>query len=483
MSVSSTPATISFFGQLSGQLSRSLGNPGRNAAIVLGILAAFSVAMPSLIVATAVGKRSAASVIAAKRPIVPPQEMPPVDPVNLVDLAPDDARSINAAVPFSVAPNPAARPFVLPDAGVASARALDCLATAVLYEAGDDTTGQRAVAQVIINRVRHPAFPKTICGVVFQGAERRTGCQFTFTCDGALYRHRWSDAAWARARTVAGLALRGQVFAKVGHATHYHTDWVVPYWSASLDKVSAVGTHLFFRWTGWWGTPAAFNRRVSGLEPNVAQLAAYSPVHGSGPGYMRLNADDDPLPSLGVPRAMPGDPNAFLVTVDWRADPDSFRALAETACGNRRYCKFMAWTERFETPGELPLEHYQVATMGFSYLRDRARGFEKALWSCAQFPRADRSQCMKAQTFVPGVPGPAAVANQGTEPDDDNAGRPAITKAASDEDPLPPPFLLTPRATKSRLRGSGTAKASPPGSTTADPATSSVGTAAKSPAP
>lgn len=482
MSVSSIPATTSNFGQLSSQLSGLLGNPGKRASIVLGILAAFSVAMPSLIVTTAVGKRSAASIAAARRPIVPPQEIPPVEPVNLVDLAPDDARSINAAVPFSVAPNPAARPFVLPDAGVASARALDCLATAVLYEAGDDTTGQRAVAQVIINRVRHPAFPKTICGVVFQGSERRTGCQFTFTCDGALYRHRWSDAAWARARTVAGLALRGQVFAKVGHATHYHTDWVVPYWSASLDKVSAVGTHLFFRWTGWWGTPPAFNRRVSGLEPNVAQLAPYSPVHGGGPGYIRLNADDDPLPSLGVPRALPGDPNAFLATVDWRADPDSFRGLAETACGTRRYCKFMAWTERFETPGELPLEPYQVATMGFSYLRDRARGFEKALWSCTQFPRADRSQCMKTQTFQPGGGGPAAVANQGAD-SDDVAGRTASTKAESDDDDIPPPFLSPAGTAKSKPRASGTLKALPLGSATSDPAAHSVGPAAKPPAP
>ncbi len=481
MSVSSASAIA----RLSGLFSDVFGNPGKRASIVLGVLAAFSIAVPSVIVTTAVGKRSTETAITAKRPVVPPQQIPPVDPVNLVDLAPADARTINAAVPFSTAPNPAARPFVLAEGSVAAARAIDCLATAVLYEAGDDTTGQRAVAQVIINRVRHPAFPKSICGVVFQGAERRTGCQFTFTCDGALYRHRWSDAAWARARTVASLALRGQVYAKVGHATHYHTDWVVPYWSASLDKVSAVGTHLFFRWTGWWGTPPAFNRRVSGLEPNVAQLAGYSPVHSGGQGYqayMRLNADDDPLPSLGVPRALPGDPNAFLATVDWRADPDSFRALAETACGTRRYCKFMAWTERFDTPGELPLEPYQVATMGFSYLRDQARGFEKALWSCTQFPRADRSQCMKAQTFVPGGTGPAAVTNQAADADDD-PGRTAFTKAASDDDQNPPPFLATAGTTKSKPRVSGTFKALSPGSAASDPAARSVGTAAKPPAP
>ncbi|MDE8453312.1 cell wall hydrolase, partial [Klebsiella pneumoniae] len=97
-----------------------------------------------------------------------------------------------ASVPFVEGPNPAARPFRLPGDAPQQARAIDCMAAAVLYEAGDDPVGQRAVAQVVINRVRHPAFPKTICGVVFQGSERPTGCQFTFTCDGALVRHHWA---------------------------------------------------------------------------------------------------------------------------------------------------------------------------------------------------------------------------------------------------------------------------------------------------
>src|SRR3546814_8953065 len=73
------------------------------------------------------------------------------------------------------------------------------MAAAMLYEAGDDSKCQLAVGQVVINRVRHPAFPKSICEVVFQGSDRATGCQFTFTCDGALAR-RYSDAAWKRAQ-------------------------------------------------------------------------------------------------------------------------------------------------------------------------------------------------------------------------------------------------------------------------------------------
>ena len=104
------------------------------------------------------------------------------------------------------------------------------------YEARDD--GQAAVAQVVLNRLRHPLFPKTVCGVVFQGSQKTTGCQFTFTCDGAMLRYTPAAAGWSRARDIARLALNGSVYAPVGHATHYHTDWVVPYWSASLEKIT-----------------------------------------------------------------------------------------------------------------------------------------------------------------------------------------------------------------------------------------------------
>ena len=103
--------------------------------------------------------------------------------------------------------------------------------------------------QTVLNRVRHPAFPATVCGVVFQGSERSTGCQFTFTCDGALARQP-SAAAWARARALAEQALDGAVDERVGNATHYHTDWVVPYWRTSLDKIAQVETHIFDRWRG-----------------------------------------------------------------------------------------------------------------------------------------------------------------------------------------------------------------------------------------
>lgn len=215
--------------------------------------------------------------VAVRRAASPPVERetppPPVEPMKVLELAPETAREINAAVPFSTAPNPAARPFRFNGDPAARARAVDCLAAAQLYEAGDDPTGQKAVAQVVINRLRHPAFPKTICGVVFQGAERATGCQFTFTCDGSLARRPLADG-WRRAQGVASLALGGYVFSPAGWATHYHADYVVPNWAYTLAKVTQLGTHIFYRWPGRRGSPVAFTQKYAGLEPEMSQILA-----------------------------------------------------------------------------------------------------------------------------------------------------------------------------------------------------------------
>jgi hypothetical protein len=147
------------------------------------------------------------------------------------------------------------------------------MTAAIYYEAAYETTdGQRAVAQVVLNRMRHPAFPKTVCGVVFQGSTRATGCQFTFTCDGALARQP-TDEGWARARKVAEAALNGHVMRKVGNATHYHAAYVAPYWSPSLVKVGTIGAHIFYRWTGGAGLPPAFGGRYAGGETAGLQIA------------------------------------------------------------------------------------------------------------------------------------------------------------------------------------------------------------------
>ncbi len=157
--------------------------------------------------------------------------------------------AIFSAIPFvpgSVAPAPR---FVFRGTPAAREQAIECLATAALYEAGDDPRGQRAVMQVVLNRVRARGFPKTVCGVVYQGAGLPTGCQFSFACDGSL-RRRPETAGWAATRLRARHALGGAVFAPVGTATHYHTDWVVPYWSGSLSKIAKVDTHIFYRQPG-----------------------------------------------------------------------------------------------------------------------------------------------------------------------------------------------------------------------------------------
>jgi spore germination cell wall hydrolase CwlJ-like protein len=201
-----------------------------------------------------------------KPPASPPLPLALVEPTEPMALTPEEAQAFNATVPFIDGPISAARKFIFAGSHDDRERALTCLASAALYEAGDDKIGEQAVAQVVLNRIRHPAFPRTICGVVFQGGGRRTGCQFTFTCDGALRRVP-SPEAWQRAREIADHALSGFVFKKVGTATHYHTDWVVPYWSDTLDKLTEVHSHLFYRWRGAWGRAAAFSQRPGGVEP------------------------------------------------------------------------------------------------------------------------------------------------------------------------------------------------------------------------
>jgi spore germination cell wall hydrolase CwlJ-like protein len=179
----------------------------------------------------------------------------------------DTAAKLNAAIPISTGYNPVAKPFEIGNAGDRS-QALGCLTAAVYYEAANEPRGsQEGVAQVVLNRVRHPAYPKSVCGVVFQGSERFTGCQFSFTCDGSMARTpaRWK---WAEARDVAEKALNGYVFAGVGSATHYHASYVMPYWSPTLIKVAQFGLHIFYRPAG----PALLNARYGGGEARYSRV-------------------------------------------------------------------------------------------------------------------------------------------------------------------------------------------------------------------
>jgi hypothetical protein len=164
---------------------------------------------------------------------------------------------------------PPARPLLATGGGLDHARAVQCLTAAIYYEAArEPDEGQRAVAQVVLNRVAHPAFPKTVCGVVYQGSER-PGCQFSFACDGSMARVPMA-AFWLRARRVAEAALAGSVYAPIGLATHYHTSAVHPGWADSMTFLGTIGAHRFYRWSGMAGAPRAFNAVYAGSEPLAA---------------------------------------------------------------------------------------------------------------------------------------------------------------------------------------------------------------------
>jgi spore germination cell wall hydrolase CwlJ-like protein len=227
----------------------------------------------------------------------------PFAPAALRPLSPLEAEQWNREVP-QVATITAARPFAIASSDAQSfSRSLQCMTAAVYYEAANEPLdGQRAVAQVILNRMRSPIYPHSVCGVVYQGAERRTGCQFTFTCDGSLARTP-SAASWARATAVAATALGGYVYAPVGWATHYHADYVVPYWAQSLDKLTTIGRHIFYGWKGAAGTGTGFTSRYAGAEPeigvpgplNVAQAAAT----GEAPaGIVEVTSAERPVIAL-----------------------------------------------------------------------------------------------------------------------------------------------------------------------------------------
>jgi hypothetical protein len=178
-----------------------------------------------------------------------------------------EAEKINASRKIDVKVVAPAKPFALAAInamGSSTANATLCLTQAVYYEAASESdTGQRAVAQVVLNRMRHRAFPNSVCGVVYQGSERSTGCQFSFTCDGSLARHP-SASGWARAQRVAIAALSGWVETSVGYATHYHANYVVPYWASHLDKVATIGAHIFYTMRGGAGKASAFTSQYDG---------------------------------------------------------------------------------------------------------------------------------------------------------------------------------------------------------------------------
>ena len=228
----------------------------------------------------------------------------------------------------------AARPFRLSSALDAS-RDLECLTQAAYYEArGEGSDGMRAVAQVVLNRARHGAFPSSVCGVVFQGSNRRVGCQFSFTCDGSL-RGRPNQAAWNRARDIASAALSGAVYAGVGNATHFHTTAVSPRWRNSLVRVNQVGSHVFYRFGGRAGSSSAFSYAAtpsSGAELQRTVHAGVDPANalrqaGQAIAYTALLAQENRSAEPATEAVPPAPAPAPAVTVTPVAEPAESAAV------------------------------------------------------------------------------------------------------------------------------------------------------------
>ena len=336
----------------------------------------------------------------------------PEDTVVLSELTATDARARNAAVEFAAVGPGTPSPFRFDGSAADRLRARDCLALAGMAEAGGGDGDQRAVMQVILNRVRHPAFARTVCGVVFEGAQRPTGCQFSFTCDGSLAR-RYSDAAWRAARDRAEQMLGGATHAPVGNATHFHADYVYPWWSDQLDKVAQVGPHIFFRWRGFWGSRSALSARYAGGEPDPLRLretalvtAAANPLPGlleSGEAVRSITRDSVARAADKPPRAAasPGQPGAgagvHFVLV---APSDSPAALVERArslCSGGGYCRVQGWSEAEQIPAQLPLSEAARRSLRFSFVASNANGGEAVFFDCRLFPSPQSGTCLPAR--------------------------------------------------------------------------------------
>src|SRR3546814_3735436 len=141
-----------------------------------------------------------------------------------------------------------------------------------------------------------------------------------------------------------------------------------------------------------------FSAYLLSSEPAIAMLAPLSDAHRAAIGLAvgaPGSVDAATLANAALPVSTAADPDSFLVTLDRSIAPATYPALAARTCGARPYCKFMAWTDASATPAKLPLSQQQVAMMSFSYLRDTANGYDKALWNCGEFDRPKLNPCLK----------------------------------------------------------------------------------------
>lgn len=270
------------------------------------------------------------NVPADSRAMVSPALLEPA--VQVAVLRGDAAKLKNDDIPYSALTLEAMgafRPVSLTSPHYQTAER--CLAQAVYYEAAlEPLAGQRAVAQVVLNRLRHPAYPDSVCGVVYEGWDR-TVCQFSFVCDGSL-RRTPVGRYWDQAQSVARAALDGYVEQTVGTATHYHADYVVPRWAFTLAKITKIGAHIFYRFPGRQGGQGAFLGSWAGREgiPNWGTLAAEEPDLQIGEIAETATVAATGLPRIATDRHADTDVGGRLdVNTGWRLDfPDPGDASA-----------------------------------------------------------------------------------------------------------------------------------------------------------
>ena len=190
------------------------------------------------------------------------------------------------------------------------------------------------MAQVVLNRVRHPAFPKSVCGVVFQRAVGGYGCQFSFVCDGSM-RHQREPSAWRRAEEIAARALDGAVMASIGNATHFHVAGIDPGWGSHLLRVAQVGLHVFYRFGGSAGRPGSFNGEVQ-HSPAGVSVDAGAPTADGAPTGQFILASATTAPPIGAaptpaPAAAPSAPPAKAPPAAARPAPEKADPAPKTA--------------------------------------------------------------------------------------------------------------------------------------------------------
>ncbi|MBS0386398.1 MAG: cell wall hydrolase [Proteobacteria bacterium] len=229
---------------------------------------------------------------------------------TLFDSADSRALLVSAVLRGPSAPQPAtpAQPAI-------NVREHNCLAEAIYYEArGETQQGQVAVAEVVMNRVHSPFYPKSICAVVYQGSDRDTGCQFTFTCDGSLAAHP-RGRAWIQAQHLATAVMSGYTRPITQHATHYHTNAIDPRWSSMLIETTTIGSHVFYRMPNaaeraelmdaaqrrHWVAPGA-RPETAPLIPQADQAATDAAATADG------GDDDATAPAPTAPQPAPATP-------------------------------------------------------------------------------------------------------------------------------------------------------------------------------